>query len=318
MSAAPSRPVTVTVAHQDLVDRLGGSLPEGVRLALWDLRSRLPDGVEPADVDVVVVPHYFVRPEGFRVLHDLPNLRVVQLPSAGFEHAVDLVPAGVTLCNGRGVHDSGTAELAVGLLLAVERGIDTAVRDMGAHRWAPVLRSSLADRRVMVLGYGSIGAAVARRLDAFEVEVVAVATTAREQDGRQVRAMSELPELLPTVDGVVVVVPLTPTTAGLVDAAFLAALPDGAVLVNVARGKVVDTAALLAELTSGRLRAGLDVTDPEPLPADHPLWDAPNLVVTPHVGGLTNATDSRFADLVRRQLVELAAGHEPLNVVART
>jgi phosphoglycerate dehydrogenase-like enzyme len=313
-----SRPLTVTVAHQDLVDRLGPTLPDGVRLELWDLRSPLPAGVADQDVDVVVVPHYFVRPDGFRVLHDLPNLRVVQLPSAGFEHAVDLMPRGVTLCNGRGVHDSGTAELAVGLLLAVQRGLDAAVRDMTEHRWAPVLRSSLADRRVMVLGYGSIGAAVARRLDAFEVEVVPVATTAREQDGRRVHAMSELAELLPTVDGVVVVVPLTPATAGLVDAAFLAALPDGAVLVNVARGKVVDTDALLTELRSGRLRAGLDVTDPEPLPADHPLWEAPGLLVTPHVGGYTNATDSRFADLVGRQLAELAAGREPLNVVART
>ncbi len=128
-------------------------------------------------------------------------------------------------------------------------------------------------------------------------------------------AMGELPDLLPTVDAVVVIVPLTPSTAGLVDAQFLAALPDGALLVNMARGKVVDTDALLAELGSGRLRAALDVTDPEPLPADHPLWDAPNLVITPHVGGFTDATDPRFAALLRRQLTELAAGREPINVV---
>ncbi|MDO8108225.1 2-hydroxyacid dehydrogenase [Isoptericola sp. b441] len=306
--------ITATVAHPELLDPLTDDPVDGVRLVSWDMRAPLPPEVA-TEVDVVVVPHYFVRPEGFRLLADLPRLSVVQLPSAGFEYALDLVPPHVTLCNGKGVHDAGTAELAIGLLLAQQRGIADAVRDMAAHRWAPVHRPSLADRRVMVLGYGSIGSAIARRLDALEVEVVPVATRARTEDGRPVHALSELPALLPTVDAVVVMVPLTTDTEHLVDAAFLAALPDGALLVNMARGKVVDTEALLAELTSGRLRAALDVTDPEPLPSDHPLWDAPNLVVTPHVGGYTDATHPRFAALMRRQLTELAAGRPPINVV---
>jgi phosphoglycerate dehydrogenase-like enzyme len=306
---------TVTVGHPEIFDPLTADPIEGVRVITWDLSSPLPADVDPAEVDMVVVPHYYVRSEGFRAMSDLPNLSVVQLPSAGYEYALDLVPPGVALCNGRGVHDSGTAELAVGLLLAMQRGIVDAARDMREHRWTPVYRSSLADRRVMVLGYGSIGTAIARRLDAFEADVVAVATTARDEGGRHVHAIGELPSLLPTVDAVVVIVPLTQTTAGLVDATFLAALPDGALLVNIGRGKVVDTDALLAELGSGRLRAALDVTDPEPLPADHPLWDAPNLVVTPHIGGYTDATNPRFAAMLRRQLTELAAGREPINVV---
>ncbi|HQY32854.1 MAG TPA: 2-hydroxyacid dehydrogenase [Actinotalea sp.] len=310
--------LTLTVGHDDQLETLVATpLPDDVRVVRWDLRGPLTE-VDPASVDVVVVPHYMTRPERLLLLGDLPNLRVVQLPSAGYEHAVPYLPSGVTLCNGRGVHDAGTAELAVALTLASQRGIDQAVRDQDAHRWAPVFRSSLADRRVLVLGHGSVGRAIVRRLEAFEVDVVAVASRAREQDGRSVHGIDELGGLLPGVDAVIVIVPLTEATHHLVDAAFLASLPDGALLVNVARGKVVDTDALLAELSSGRLRAALDVTDPEPLPADHPLWDAPHLVLTPHVGGYTNATGPRFADLLRRQVAALHAGLEPLNVVART
>lgn len=309
--------ITVAAAHPEIVDPLSADPVDGVRVVTWHLGSPLPDDLDPAEIDVVVVPHYYSRAEGFSRLAELPNLKVVQLPSAGYEYALDLVPSGVTLCNGRGVHDAGTAELALGLLLSMQRGIVDATRAMTERRWAPRFRSSLADRRVMVLGYGSVGSAIASRLDAFEVDVVAVATTAREVEGRPVHGIDEVPGLLPTVDAVVIIVPLTERTERLVDAAFLAALPDDALVVNMARGKVVDTDALLAELTAGRLRAALDVTDPEPLPADHPLWDAPNLVITPHVGGFTDATHPRFAALLRRQLTELAAGREPINVVRR-
>lgn len=310
--------LTVTVGHDDqLASLVAGPLPPDVRVVRWDLRGPLPDGVAAQDVDLVVVPHYLTGPDRLRALDALPNLRVLQLPSAGYEHAVPYLPAGVALCNGRGVHDAGTAELALALVLAAQRGIDQSVRDQGEHRWAPVLRSSLADRRVLVLGHGSVGRAVVRRLEVFEVEVLAVASAPRIEDGRQVHGIEQLPGLLPTVDVVIVIVPLTEQTHHLVDAAFLAAMPDGALLVNVARGKVVDTDALLAELRTGRLRAALDVTDPEPLPPEHPLWDAPGLLLTPHVGGFTDATTPRFADLLRRQVAALAAGSEPVNLVLR-
>lgn len=311
--------LTVTVGHPELFDALvAGGAPEGVRYVLWHLRDPLPADVDPADVDVVVVPNYLVGGRGYERLAHLPRLRVVQLPSAGYEHALPLLPAGLTVANGRGVHDAGTAELALALTLASQRGIDDAVRAQGDRRWDPVHRSSLADRRVMVLGAGSVGSAIIRRLEAFEVDVVAVASTARDAGGRRVHGVDELSTLLPTVDVVIVIVPLTPSTAGLVDAEFLAAMPDGALLVNVARGKVVDTDALLAELTAGRLRAALDVTDPEPLPAEHPLWSAPGLILTPHVGGYTDATTPRLVALVRRQVEALVAGEQPVNVVAHT
>ena len=306
--------LTVTVPEPEVLEGLlRAGVPVDVRLELWDLTgSGFPE------VDVVVVPNYFVAREGFRVLHDLPRLRVVQLPSAGYEHALPHLPRGVILCNGRGVHDAGTAELALALALAAQRGISEAVRAMPDGRWDPVLRSSLADRRVMVLGYGSIGAAIGRRLAAFEAEVVRVAQAAREAPEGPVHGIDELMALLPTVDIVISALPLTDATRGLIDAAVLAAMPDGALLVNVGRGRVVDTEALLAELRAGRLRAALDVTDPEPLPADHPLWRAPNTIITPHVGGYTTATTPRLVALVRRQIDELLAGREPVNVVART
>ena len=309
-------PLTMTVAHQDVLDGLlAGPLPDGARVVLWDMAGP-PDGVvDPTEVDVVVVPNYGTSAGLLARVAALPNLRVLQLPSAGYEHALRHVPPGVLLCNGRGVHDAGTAELALALVLAAQRGVDDSVRAMAEGRWDPQYRASLADRRVMVLGHGAIGAAVGRRLEAFEADVVRVARTARETAAGHVHGVAELPALLPDVEILICVLPLDDTTERLVDAAVLGALPDGALVVNVGRGRVVDTAALLAELSAGRLRAALDVTDPEPLPADHPLWHAPNTIVTPHVGGYTNATTPRLVSLLRRQLEALAAGREPVNVV---
>jgi phosphoglycerate dehydrogenase-like enzyme len=221
------------------------------------------------------------------------------------------VPDGVTLCNARGVHDASTAELAVGLAVAAQRDFPAFVRAQDERRWDKHDRPSLADRAVMILGYGSIGEALERRLDGFEVELIRVASRAR--DG--VHSVDQLPELLPRTDVVIVVVPLTDVTRGLVDADFLARLPDGALIVNVARGPVIDTAALLAELQSGRLRAALDVTDPEPLPPEHPLWQAPGAFITPHVGGATSAMRPRIRALVADQLRRYAAGEPMRNVV---
>lgn len=309
-------PLTVTVAHPELLEGLqAAGLPDGVRVVLWDMQGPAAEVVDPADVDVVVVPHFGATRAALGRLADLPRLRVVQLPSAGYEHALAHVPAGVALCNGRTVHDSGTAELAMGLVLAAQRGIGDAVRDMSDGVWRPVLRSSLADRCVMVLGYGSIGGAVGRRLAAFEAEVVRVARTARDAPEGRVHGVDELPDLLPRIDILVVTLPLDDATHHLVDTRLLGLLPDGALVVNVGRGKVIDTTALLAELTAGRLRAALDVTDPEPLPGDHPLWRAPNTIITPHVGGLTDATTPRLVTLLRRQIDALVAGREPVNVV---
>ena len=312
--------LTATVPDGDLLARLAdlaAAHADRLRLVRWDLTAPL-DPATAADVDLVVIPHYFVRPGGFDVLRDLPRLRYVQLPSAGYEHALPHLPSGVVLCNGRGVHDAGTAELAVGLTLAVQRDLPRAVRAMADGRWDNPFGPSLADRRVLVVGQGSVGRAIIARFRPFEVDLVRVASSARDDADGHVHGVDELPDLLPGADVVVLAIPLSRTSYHLLDATALALMKDGAVVVNVARGKVVDTDALLAELTAGRLRAALDVTDPEPLPPDHPLWRAPNLIVTAHQGGNTDATFPRVAALVRRQLEALLAGEPAVNEVART
>lgn len=301
--------LTVTVPDEDLLARLS-DLSGRVELVLWDCLAPLPDDVATR-VHVVQIGHYWTQPDRWRRLHDLPNLRHVLLPSAGFEHALPLVPAHVTLSNGRGVHSTGTAELALTLILASQRGLVDAVAAQHAGRWSNPELPSLADRHVLLVGAGSVADAIAARLRPFEVAITMVGRTAREG----VHGVDELPALLPDAQIVVLAVPYSPATHHLLDAAALAALPDGALVINVARGRIVDQAALLAELQSGRLRAGLDVTDPEPLPPDHPLWHAPNTLITAHQGGNSTATYPRVGALLRRQLEHLLAGEPVENVV---
>jgi phosphoglycerate dehydrogenase-like enzyme len=246
-------------------------------------------------------------------LEGLPRLRLVQLLSAGAEKFVDRLPDGVVLCNARGAHTPSTAEWAVTVTLAAQRGIPFFVREQEARRWSFSTHSSLVGARVLIVGAGDIGRAIGRMMAGFDAELTYVARSARQG----VRSTDELPALLPDADVVILVVPVTPETTGMVDAGFLAAMKDGALLVNAARGVVVDTEALLAELTSGRLRAALDVTDPEPLPDGHPLWSAPGLLLTPHVGGAVPETDSRAAAAVTEQVARIVAGEPLANVVDR-
>lgn len=241
----------------------------------------------------------------------LPGLRLVQLLSAGAETFAGRLPDGVLLCNARGAHTPSTAEWAVTATLAAQRGIPFFVREQDAGRWSFGTHRSLVGARVLVVGAGDIGRAIGRMLGGFDVELTYVARTARDD----VRAIDELPDLLPHADVVIVIVPVTDETRGMVDAAFLAAMPDGALLVNAARGVVVDTDALLAELTAGRLRAALDVTDPDPLPEGHPLWTAPGLLLTPHVGGAVPETNARAAAAVAAQVERILAGRPLDNVV---
>jgi phosphoglycerate dehydrogenase-like enzyme len=250
-------------------------------------------------------------PDGF--VDELPNLQLVQLLSAGAERFVGRLPRGVVLCNARGAHTPSTAEWVVAATLAAQRGLPFFVREQAAGRWSPETFSSLVGARVLVVGAGDIGTTIGRMLAGFDVRLTYVGRTAREG----VHSTDELPDLLPQADVVILIVPVTPETTGLVDAAFLAAMPDGALLVNAARGVVVDTDALLAELTAGRLRAALDVTEPEPLPEGHPLWSAPGLLLTPHVGGAVPQTNARAAAAVTDQISRVLAGEPLVNVVDR-
>ena len=285
-----------------------GDVP-GLTVDVHDPNGELP---EWADEVTVYVPPFLASGRPVDVIRQLPNLKLVQLLTAGADTIIPHVPDGVSLCTARGAHDAGTAEWAVAAMLASQRELPRFVHAQAEQRWDFAFTRSLADKRVLIVGYGSIGGAIERRLAGFEVEVVRVARSAR--DG--VHGMEELPALLAEADVVVLIVPLTPETTGMVDKDFLAAMKDGALLVNAARGPVVDTDALLAELSSERLRAALDVTDPEPLPSDHPLWTAPGLLLTPHVAGSNEASVSRVFGVVRRQLERFVAG-EPLEGLVR-
>jgi phosphoglycerate dehydrogenase-like enzyme len=240
----------------------------------------------------------------------------VQLLSAGADVWVSKVPDGIVLCDARGVHDSPTAEWVMTAILAHVRAFPAFVRAQARGEWAydeHTPTDELAGKRVLIVGAGSIGAALAARLAPFEVSITNVARTARPAEG--VHGVDELPGLLPHHDVVVLIVPLTDQTRGLVDARFLAAMPDRALLVNGARGPVVDTDALVAELETGRIAAAADVTEPEPLPAGHPLWSMPNFLLTPHVGGSVRGLLPRAYKLVGQQLRRFAAGEPLINQV---
>jgi phosphoglycerate dehydrogenase-like enzyme len=285
-----------------------GDPPDAFAYEVVASLEEVPASVEGVEI---FIPPYSVGTAVRDVLPRMTSLQVVQTLTAGVDNIRDVVPDGVTLCNGRGIHDTSTAELVLTLTLASLRGVPGFVRAQDRHEWRPGWHESLADKQVLLVGYGAIGAAIEARLAPFECTVTKVARTAREG----VHAIDALPELLPHADVVVLVLPLTDETRGLVDAAFLARMREGALLVNVARGAVVETDALVDALRAGRVRAALDVVDPEPLPADSPLWDCPGLLVSPHVGGSSSAMWPRAYRLVRDQLHRLAAGEEPVNVM---
>ncbi|MFI5930844.1 2-hydroxyacid dehydrogenase [Actinoplanes sp. NPDC051494] len=290
------------------------NLPPEVVVEVADNPDTLPSA--PGGVEFWV-PTILGQPSLRGLAGELPDLRVVQLPSAGSDAWTGVVPPHVTLCDARGVHDAATAEWVVTAILTSIRAFPAFQRAQRAREWAHTWLAPTADvagKRILIIGAGNIGTATARRLAPFEVELTMVARTARPDSG--VRAVEELPELLPRADVVVLLVPLTDGTRGLVDAEFLAALPDGALVVNAARGPVVDAAALRAELIGGRLHAALDVTDPEPLPADDPLWGLPNVLITPHVGAITEGMLDRVYRLAAAQAARHFAG-EPLRNLAR-
>jgi phosphoglycerate dehydrogenase-like enzyme len=289
-------------------------LPGGPRYLHWNGEQEFPG--DPADVDFYVPPYMSPAEILTRPLRNGARPRVVQTLSAGVDTVAGHLPDDTVLCNARGVHDASTAELALTLVLASLRGIPRFVRGQDAEEWYSGMYPALVDRTVLVVGYGSVGAAVEDRLAGFECDVLRVARGARESPRGPVHALADLPQLLPRADVVVLTTPLTDATRHLADAGFLARMKDGALLVNMARGPVVDTAALLAEAESGRLRAALDVTDPEPLPPGHPLWHAPGVLISPHVGGSTSAFMPRAKRLLRAQLHRFVAG-EPLANVMR-
>jgi phosphoglycerate dehydrogenase-like enzyme len=284
-----------------------GALPAGVELGLIPREHELPDAVLDAE--------FLVPRAGDRrvdaALAQMSSLRVIQTLSAGVERLLPLVPAGVTLCDARGSRDIAVAEWVLAAILAAQKQLPSLLQQQREHDWQPRQTVELAASTVMILGYGSIGAAVASRLEPFKVELIRVARHAR--DG--VHSVDELDALLPLADVVVVLLPLTAETEQLLDADALARMRGGALLVNGARGGVLDYKALLELLQNHRLRAVLDVTDPEPPPASDPLWDAPGVLITPHLAGDTAAAERRAFAFVGEQVNRYVEGRPLENVV---
>jgi phosphoglycerate dehydrogenase-like enzyme len=303
---------TVTLPDQQLLEDLQ-PLPDGIAAGVWDLSSP-PVGVDLSEIDAVVLP-YLNAGAVLDSLREVPSLKLVHTQTTGYDGVPDAVTERVAIASASGVHASGTAELAVGLMLASLRGLDIAARDQRDRVWRSERRLSLADRRVLLVGVGGIGNEIADRLRPFEVELTRVGSSARDDEHGHIHSSTELVTLAADADVLVVVTPLTERTTHMIDAAVLAAMPTGALVVNVGRGAVVDSEALTSEVVSGRLRCAIDVFDPEPIPADHPLWDSENALISPHLGGNTSAFYPRMVALLKTQLAALSRGERPRNLV---
>jgi len=275
------------------------------------------DGVAPSAEDLesieFFVPRYMGGPAAISMISQMKSLKVIQSPNAGVDDLLAILPKGVTLCNAAGVHDASTAELAVALSIASRRGFADFARNQVAGTWVHERKPSLTDSNIAIVGFGNIGKMIASMLAPFDVSVTSFSNSGR--DGSL--TMEKFDSLLPTFDVVILIVPLNPGTRHFMNATRLRAMKDGAALVNVARGPVVDTEALINELKTGRITAGLDVTDPEPLPDGHPLWKAPNVIITPHVGGDSQAFIPRGRKLVEEQAERYVTGVPLLHIVAQ-
>jgi phosphoglycerate dehydrogenase-like enzyme len=279
----------------------------GVRVVSYSDADALP--AEAAEASALVVSSGSVD-EQLAVMRQLPHLRLVQTLSAGVDAWEGRLPDGVRLSNARGAHGGATAEWAVTALLAVYRELPGFVRAQDDGRWSSRTTDALDGKHVLVLGAGDLAVEFRRRAEPFGATVAVVGRRAREG----VHGIDEVDDLLQAADAVVVMLPLNTATRGLIDAPKLRRMSDGAVLVNAGRGPLVVTDDLVAELRSRRLRAALDVTDPEPLPAGHPLWSAPGLLLTPHVAGNTRGYELRAWRVAAKQLAAVAYGSEPDNL----
>lgn len=307
-------PIVVGVTTEELAEDTRALLGDdvAVEFVVWN-----GEGDPPRHHVDILVPLHYRRPGMLPSLSKLTH-RLVQSESIGFEGLAEALPPGVVLANASTVHDTATAEQALALILAAQRGLLRVLEQQSREHWEAFPTPGLADRRVLVLGYGGVGKAIVQRLEPFEVEQTVVASRARVEDGRQVHAIDELEALLPGTDILVIALPGAPETDRLVGDRALSLLPDGALVVNVGRGTVFDMDALVDHVSRGRIRLATDVVDPEPLPAGHPAWALEGAIIAPHVGGNTSAGRPRMARLLARQIERMSRGEEPLNVVVRT
>ena len=283
---------------------------DGLDVVTYDPNSALP--LEKCDAGILIPP-YRSSHRPIPLLKQLGDLRMVQLLSAGADEWSGDVSADIVLSTARGAHAGPVSEWALSAILCLYRQWPALVEFKRDRTWAHrrVAADTLDGSRALIVGAGAIGTAVADRLRPFGATSTLVAS--RSRDG--VHGPEEVPGLLPDHDIVVITAPLTDQTHGLVDKAFLAAMPDGALLVNAGRGKIVDTDALVTELQAGRLRAALDVTDPEPLPEEHPLWACPGTIISPHMARTVPGTNALCYGVAAEQIKAFLAGERPVNLV---
>ena len=284
-----------------------GEIADGVRAILpsgeWLTFSDAASGADVSDVEFYVPP-YMRWADALDMMGRLPRLQVVQLLTAGIDWIAPHVSPSVMLCRGVGVHEASVTELVITAVLALTKDIPDFVRHQGNAEWAHRRTRGLRGAEAVILGYGAIGRATGVALEALGVDVTGVSRRGRPPSV----GIGDLARLLPTCDVLVILLPLTEETRGIVDADLLQLLPDGALVVNVSRGQVVAAEPLERELVSGRLRAALDVTDPEPLPHESPLWHLPNVLITPHVGGDSDLFPRFAARLVAEQMTRYLEG----------
>ena len=298
--------MTLRVAIPDaaMLGRLSPTVGNDVELVVW----RPGDSPLTEAIDLLVIP-YTVSYDSLRGLGG--QVRHIQSQSLGYDGADQFVPAGVTFSNAVGVHEAPTAEMALTLILSAQRGWPAVGRNQDSQKWDRPMWPGLIGRRVLLIGVGGIGREFEKRITGFDVELTRVARTARDD----IHGIDELPALLPNADIVVLAIPLNAETRGLVGASFLDRLPPGALVVNVSRGPIVDTDALVEHVRSGAVRSALDVVDPEPLPVGHPLWSLPGSLISPHLGGAVQSMNDRVDPLVLSQIDLLLRGERPKNIV---
>lgn len=290
----------VTLPTQELLDRLAPVVGDDVQLHLWTMEG--PSGL--GHVDLAVMP--YMAPASTLAVLEGEDVAAVQSQALGYDKVADVLPDGVAFANAVGVHEAATAELTLAILLAAQRDVDTYVREAG--QWNQRMSPGLVDRTVLVVGVGGVGDAIRARLEPFDCRILRSASRARTDEHGEVAGPDDLPRLVGEADVVVLATPLTEQTHHLFDATMIARMKPGALLVNIGRGPLVDTAALVEATAAGRIRAALDVVDPEPLPADHPLWTTPGVLVTPHVGGRSSTMVDRVVALLSRQVERLRRG----------
>lgn len=286
------------------------SIPQGMNHMQTD--GFIPSTSQLEDIEFYV-PSYMGGVITLEVISKMKNLKIVHYSQAGYDDILPYIPDQVILCNASGLHDVSTSELAIGLAIASRRGFVKFIDNQRKGLWQRQTMPSLADSHVGIVGYGHIGKRIASLLEMFDTKVTPFSRSGTDGAVK----ISEFDNFLPDLDVIILILPLTQESRNLMNAARIKSMKDGATLINLARGAIVDTDALVAELNTGRINAGLDVTDPEPLPKDHPLWSALNVIITPHVGGDSAAFDPRARKMVEEQLSRLAENKPLLNEIKR-